>query len=285
MRTGLVLEGGAMRGLFTAGVIDVMMEQGIEFDGIIGVSAGSNFGCNYKSRQPGRVLRYNLAYCRDPRYMGLRTLLRTGNLVGAEFAYHTLPLELDIFDSATFESNPTEFYLVCTDVDTAAPVYYRMDRVDYDSLEWLRASASMPVVTCPVRVADGRRMLDGGISDSIPLEYFRSIGYGRNIVVLTQPVGFRKKPSPRWLFRMLMPRTPAIARAMERRHEMYNSQLDYVAAQIAAGNTMVIAPAEPLPIGRIEMDPEKIRSVYEIGRRTATDMLPEIVGFLGSDSE
>ena len=99
MKKGLVLEGGAMRGLFTAGVIDVMMEEGIDFDGLIGVSAGSSFGCNYKSRQPGRVLRYNLRFGSDPRYMGLRSLLTTGDLVGAEFAYHTLPLELDISTS------------------------------------------------------------------------------------------------------------------------------------------------------------------------------------------
>ena len=168
MKRGLVLEGGAMRGLFTAGVIDVMMEHGIDFDGMVGVSAGSSFGCNFKSRQPGRVLRYNLRFGRDPRYMGLRSLLKTGNLVGAEFAYHVLPLELDIFDSQTFESNPMEFYMVCTDVSTGETVYHRMDKVDYDSLEWLRASASMPVVTRPVKVNDGRLLLDGGISDSIP---------------------------------------------------------------------------------------------------------------------
>ncbi len=283
MKKGLVLEGGAMRGLFTAGVIDVMMEEGIDFDGLIGVSAGSNFGCNYKSRQPGRVLRYNLRFGRDPRYMGLRSLLTTGNLVGAEFAYHTLPLELDLFDCGTFESDPMEFYLVATDVATAEPVYYRMDRVDYDSLEWLRASASMPVVTRPVRVADGRRLLDGGISDSIPLAYFQSIGYRRNVVVLTQPRDYRKKPSPAWLWKILLPDCPKIAGAMARRHEMYNSQLDYVAGQVDAGETFVIAPSEPLPIGRVEMDPCKMELVYSIGRRTCQSLLPALREFLLSD--
>lgn len=282
MKKGLVLEGGAMRGLFTAGVIDVMMEEGVRFDGLIGVSAGSSFGCNYKSHQPGRVLRYNLRYGRDPRYMGLRSLLTSGNLVGAEFAYHTLPLELDIFDIETFESDPMAFYLVATDVATGDPVYYRMDRVDYDSLEWLRASASMPIVTRPVRVADGRRMLDGGISDSIPLKYFQSIGYDRNVVVLTQPRDYRKKPSPAWLFRMLMPGCPKIADAMARRHEMYNSQLDYVASQVASGNTFVIAPDRPLPIGRVEMDPEKMKMVYRMGRQACTENLPKIIKFLGA---
>ncbi len=274
MKTGLVLEGGAMRGLFTAGVMDVMMEHGLRYDGIVGVSAGSSFGCNYKSWQPGRVLRYNMRFHDDPRYMGLRSLLTSGNLVGAEFSYHTLPLKLDIFDSETFEKDPTEFHVVCTDVDTGHPVYYIMDRVSHDSLEWLRASASMPVVTRPVRVDDGRRMLDGGISDSIPLQYFQSVGYSRNVVVLTQPRDFRKTPAPGWLFRLLMPRTPRIAEAMTRRHEMYNAQLDYVSRQAELGNTFVIAPDAPLPIGRIEMKPAKMQLVYDMGRDACTRLLP-----------
>lgn len=282
---GLVLEGGAMRGLFTAGVMDVMMEAGIEFDGIVGVSAGSSFGCNYKSRQPGRVLRYNKRFCRDSRYMGWRPLLTEGNLVGAEFAYHYLPLELDRFDIEEFERNPVQFHVVCTDVDTGEPVYYVMDRVDYDSLEWLRASASMPVVTKPVRVADGRRMLDGGISDSIPLRYFQQQGFDRNIVVLTQPRDYRKEPAPGWLFRLLLPRQKAIAEAMTHRHEMYNAQLDYVAEQVQAGDTMVIAPDEPLPIGRVKMDPQKMQRVYDMGRQAALRSLDEMKRFLRRSPE
>ncbi|MDE5981545.1 MAG: patatin family protein [Duncaniella sp.] len=283
MKKGLVLEGGAMRGLFTAGVMDVMMEHGIEFDGLIGVSAGSSFGCNYKSRQPGRVLRYNLKYCKDPRYMGLRSLVTTGDLVGAEFAYHTLPLELDIFDIETYESNPMEFYSVSTDVLTAEPVYKRIDKIDHAALEWLRASASMPGVTRPVRVDDGRLMLDGGISDSIPLKYFRSIGYDRNIVVLTQPVGYRKSPAPAWLFRMLLRKYPAVAEAMARRHEMYNAQLDYLSRQVAEGSTLVIAPEQPLPIGRVDTDRTKMRDTYARGRAAALASMPRLKEFLDLD--
>ena len=280
VKTGLVLEGGAMRGLFTAGVIDVMMEHGLEFEGMIGVSAGSNFGCNYKSCQPGRVLRYNLKYAPDPRYMGLRSLLTTGNLVNAEFAYGTVPLQLDIFDTKRFEENPMEFYLVTTDVATAQPVYYRMDRVDHDSLEWLRASASMPAVTRPVRVDDGRLMLDGGISDSIPLAYFRSIGYKRNVVVLTQPRDYFKKPAPAWLWRLLLPRHRAIANAMARRHEMYNAQLRLVGEGERAADTFVIAPESVLPIGRVSTDRARMTKVYEIGRREAVKAMPALMKFL-----
>ncbi len=279
-KIGLVLEGGAMRGLFTAGVMDVMMENGIEFDGLIGVSAGSSFGCNYKSRQPGRVLRYNLKYAGDPRYMGLRSLVTSGNLVGAEFAYHTLPLQLDVFDIETFERNPMAFYLVATDVATGLPAYYRMDKVNRDSLEWLRASASMPAVTKPVRVDDGRLMLDGGISDSIPLAYFRSIGYGRNVVVLTQPRDYVKKPSSKWLWRMLMHGHEAIAEAMSRRHEMYNAQLRLVDEGVRRGDTFVIAPDSPLPIGRVSTDKTKMTNVYNIGRQTAQRLLPALIEFM-----
>ena len=279
MKRGLVLEGGALRGLFSAGVIDVMMKNGIDYDGVIGVSAGSNFGCNYKSRQPGRVIRYNVRFANDPRYMGLRSLITTGNLVGAEFAYHYMPLQLDVFDIATFESDPMEFYLVCTDCLTGEPVYYRMDKVDYDSLEWLRASASMPLVTRPVKVG-GRVLLDGGISDSIPLKHFQDMGFDRNVVVLTRPRSYRKEPTKLWPYRLLMRRYPAITQAMARRHEMYNSQLDYVEREEQAGRIFVIAPEQDLPIGRVEMNVEKMNAVYNIGRETAIALLPRLKEFL-----
>lgn len=269
-----------MRGLFTAGVIDVMLEEGIRYDGIVGVSAGSSFGCNYKSHQPGRVLRYNLRFGKDPRYMGLRSLLKTGNLVGAEFAYHTLPLKLDIFDIETFEKDPTEFHVVCTDVTTGEPVYYVMDRVDYDSLEWLRASASMPIVTKPVRVDDGHLLLDGGISDSIPLKYFQSKGFGRNVIVLTQPRDYRKIPAKAWVFKLFMKKYPKIVEAMARRHEMYNAQLEYVDSQVREGNSFVIAPEKPLPIGRVEMNPEKMKAVYKSGRDECRRLMTELKAFL-----
>ena len=279
-RHGLILEGGAMRGLFTAGVIDVMMEAGIEFDCLVGVSAGSSFGCNYKSRQPGRVLRYNLRFCKDSRYMGLSTLLRTGDLVGGEFAYHTMPLELDVFDSATFESNPMDFYSVCTDVATGAPVYYKMDKVTYESLEWLRASASMPGVTRPVKVDDGRYMLDGGISDSIPLEFAHKIGLKRNVVILTQPRDYVKQPAPRTLLKLFLKRYPAIMHAMEHRHEMYNAQLEYLRRHVESGDTLVIAPSAPLPIGRVSSNRARMRHVYQLGRQAALDNIEKVKQFL-----
>ena len=160
-----------------------------------------------------------------------------------------------------------------------------MDKVDYDSLEWLRASASMPIVTRPVRVDDGRMMLDGGISDSIPLEYFQKIGYDRNVVVLTQPRDYKKKPAKEWVFRMFMRKYPAIAEAMSRRHEMYNAQLDYIARQVADGNTFVIAPDMPLPIGRVEMNAKKMKSVYRMGREACRKLILDLSEFLNFNTD
>ncbi|MBR6042710.1 MAG: patatin family protein [Paludibacteraceae bacterium] len=283
MKKGLVLEGGGLRGLFTAGVIDVLIEQGIVADGMIGVSAGATFGCNYKSKQTGRALRYNIAFKDDPRYMGLRTLLKTGELVGNEFSYHILPRELDIFDNETFKNNPMEFYLVCTNVDTGEAVYRKIDSFDDHNLEWLRASASLPVVSKPVSI-DGYRLLDGGMADSIPLAYFQSLGYDRNIVVLTQPHGFRKKrPAIYPLMKIALRKTPKIAEAMANRHIMYNKQLDYLAEQEKTGNTLLIYPEKELPIGRLEQNEAKMRNVYNMGRAVCEQRLDEIKRFYGQE--
>ncbi len=269
-----------MRGLFSAGVMDVMMEHGIRFDGIVGVSAGATFGCNYKSHQPGRVLRYNIRFKDDPRYMGLRSLLRTGDLVGAEFSYHTMPNELDVFDKVTYENDPTEFHVVCTDVETGEPVYHRIDEMEDEGLDWIRASASMPLVSRPVAL-EGRLLLDGGISDSIPLRYFQGQGFDRNIVILTQPKGFYKKRTKLMpLFHLFMRRYPAIVRAMSRRHLMYNDELAYLEEQEKQGTILLIYPQDTLPIGRTEQDETKMRRVYAMGRQAGETMLPQIEQFL-----
>ena len=194
MKTGLVMEGGALRGLFTAGVIDVFMENGITFDGAIGVSAGATFGCNIKSGQIGRALRYNVKYCKDKRYFSFLSLIFTGNLFGRDFCYHKIPEELDLFDNEAYVNNPMEFYIVCTDVTTGKPIYKKCDSLDGENLEWIRASASLPLVSEVVEV-DGMKLQDGGIVDSIPLKFFESIGYNRNIVFLTQPKWYIKKPT------------------------------------------------------------------------------------------
>lgn len=280
MKTGLVLEGGGMRALFSAGVMDVMLEHGIRFDGIVGVSAGATFGCNYKSHQPGRVLRYNLRFKDDPRYMGLRSLLRTGDLVGADFSYHTLPNELDIFDRDTYGHDPTVFHVVCTDVVTGKPVYHRIDNMDDEGLDWIRASASMPLVSRPVCL-DGHLLLDGGIVDSIPLRYFQARGFDHNVVILTQPKGFFKKKTRLMpLFHLFMRRYPAVIQAMACRHLMYNDELKFLEEQESLGHILLICPQNTLPIGRTEQKESKMRRVYGMGRQTGEEMIQAIKDFL-----
>ena len=163
MKKGLILEGGAMRGMYTAGVTDIMMENGIEFDGAVGVSAGAAFGCNYKSRQIGRAARYNMRFCNDKRYCSIRSLITTGNIYNTDFCYNEVPAKYDPFDFETYINNPMEFYVVCTNVETGEPVYKKFEGTEESRFDWIRASASMPLVSQIVEI-DGLKMLDGGIS-------------------------------------------------------------------------------------------------------------------------
>ncbi len=267
MKTGLVLEGGAMRGLFTAGVLDVLMERGVKFDGLVGVSAGACFGCNYKSGQIGRVIRYNKRFANDPRYCSWRSLLATGDLFGVEFCYRTLPLELDVFDAKTFEANPMEFHVVATDCKTGKSVYKRLDKADERTFDWIRASASMPLVSRPVAI-DGGLYLDGGLSDGIPLRYFESLGYERNVVVTTRPRGYRKFPKRLMCFlKPLLHRYPAIYEALKSRHVWYNNTLEYIDERVASGHAILIAPDEPLQISRVCHDSAVMQRVYDMGRK------------------
>ncbi len=279
MKKGLVLEGGAMRGLFTAGIIDVMMEAGIEPDGLIGVSAGAAFGCNYKSRQPGRAIRYNMRFAKDARYSGIWSLLKSGDYFNAEFGYHVVPKEYDIFDIEAFERNPMAFIVVCTDVETGQAIYHKVDHVDFDELEWLRASASMPLASKVVEVG-GHKLLDGGVADSIPLAYAESIGYERNVVILTQPEGYTKKHSRLMpLMRIGLRKYPEMVKAMDQRHLMYNHELEFVSQAEREGRCLVIRPKQKIPIGHISHDPENMRQVYDMGRDMGKEKLNDIIAF------
>lgn len=280
MKKGLILEGGAMRGMFTAGVIDVMMENDIDFDGLIGVSAGAAFGCNYKSKQIGRVLRYNTRFCGDKRYSGLRVLLKTGNIYSTEFCYGEVPLKYDVFDFDTFEKNPMEFYVVCTDIETGNPVYHKWgDRKDH-GFDWIRASASLPLVSQIVE-NDGLKLLDGGISDSIPVKYFESIGYDRNIVVLTRPEGYQKEANKLIpILRRKYKEYPKFLQTMENRHIQYNETLNYIKQQEKEGNLFVIRPETALKISAVEKNPQKLQEIYERGRVVAQKQLHKIQQYM-----
>ena len=278
-KLGLVLEGGAMRGLWTAGITDVMMENDIWPDGLIGVSAGAAFGCNYKSRQIGRAIRYNTQYAKDGRYSGLKSLLTTGNYFNAEFGYHIMPHQLDFFDDDAFNQNPMMFYVVCTDVETGQPIYKELKTTSEETYDWIRASASMPLVSKIVEL-EGYKLLDGGVVDSIPLAYFESLGYKRNVVILTQPLGYQKAHNRLMpLMRMSLRGYPKMIEAMDKRHIMYNRQLEFVAQAEREGRCLVIRPENKIPIGHISHDPNQMRLVYEQGRTVGEQYLNRIRDF------
>lgn len=279
MSYGLILEGGAMRGLFSAGVIDVLMEHNIDFDAIVGVSAGAAFGCNYKSKQIGRAIRYNKRFSNDKRYCSVGSLIKTGDLFGAEFCYHTVPNELDVFDRETFDRNPTEFFAVVTDTESGRPEYIRLEKADDKAFEWIRASASMPMVSKPVNI-DGKSYLDGGMSDSIPIEFMISKGYKKNVIVLTQPREYTKqKASMLPLMKLSLRKYPKTYDAILHRHEVYNQSRDRVFEEERLGSAFIICPGEKLPIGRIEHDPEVMEKVYQLGRQAAEEKLDELRAF------
>lgn len=274
------MEGGALRGLFTAGILDVLMENGVRFDGLVGVSAGAAFGCNYKSGQAGRVIRYNKRFAHEWRYCSWRSWIATGDLFGGEFCYHKMPDELDVFDKETFDSNPMEYYAVCTDVETGEAVYKRLMKCSPETYEYIRASASMPMVSRIVEIG-GSKLLDGGVTDSIPLRFFQEQGYERNLVILTQPADYQKRHNRLMpILRLWLHRYPKMIEALDRRHEMYNQQLEYVREEERKGNTYVIRPPQKLVIGHISHDENEMQGVYQMGRRVGEERLKDIVEFL-----
>ena len=284
MKTALIMEGGAMRGMFTCGVMDILMENSVTFDGAAGISAGAVFGCNFKSGQIGRPIRYNKKYCRDPRYCSIRSLIRTGDLYGADFCYRELPDVLDPFDRDTFARNPMAFYAGATDVETGECVFHQCTDGGQTDMLWFRASASMPIVSRPVRIGD-HRYLDGGITDAVPYAYTQQQGYNRNVIILTQPKGYRKKQEASPLMKLLLRRIPKIREAMEHRHEMYNRQMDELDRMEVEKTALIIRPPEDLRMGHTEKNPDELERVYRIGRKVAKRCLQEIRQWLREDDQ
>ena len=263
MKVGLVLEGGAMRGMYTAGVLDSFMDHGVDADGIVGVSAGACFGCNLFSGQRGRVLRYNQRFAGDPRNVSIRSLITTGDIVNREFAYYVVPTKYDVFDEAAFEAHGGEYWVVVTNVETGEAEYMQMHHLLGD-IEMMRASASMPFCSRFVPI-DGKNYLDGGIADSIPVRAAMDMGFDKVIVVLTQPLSYRKKPMNKALIRAFYRKYPNLCKTLEERHARYNAQVEEVIRLEKEGKIFVIRPDEPLDIKRLEKDPAELARVHGIG--------------------
>ena len=276
---GLVLEGGGFRGMYTCGVIDVFMENGICFDEVVGVSAGAAFGCNIKSKQIGRALRYNKRFCQDSRYSGLKSFIKTGDLYNKEFAYGIVPTILDPFDTKTFRENPLKFTVVCTDIHTGNPVYHEIQNGDATDIEWIRASASIPIVSKPVKL-DGYELLDGGVSDSIPVNWMLERS-DKTVIVLTRDKSYHKEPMKYiHLLKKAFKEYPNLQKALENRYIVYNKTLDEIEQLEREGKVFVIRPSKPIACAMIEKDPDHLQEIYDIGRRDALHYLEDLKKYL-----
>ena len=278
MGIGLVLEGGAMRGMYTAGVLDVFLDNQIEVDGIIGVSAGVLFGVNYLSKQRGRAIRYNKRFAKDKRYMGITSLIKTGNIINKDFAYYEVPFKLDIFDQETFEKSNTDFYATITNIETGNAEYVKIKNV-FEQMEVLRATSAMPFVSKMVEI-DDKKYLDGGLSDSIPIEKCKELGYDKIIVVLTRPIEYRKKKANEILTKMKYYKYPNLVKTITNRYQNYNNTVEKVIDMENKKEIFVIRPSRQINLKRIERDENKLQEMYDLGIEDCKNKLEDLKKYL-----
>lgn len=278
MRVGLVLEGGGMRGLYTAGVLDVFLDAGIKVDGIVSVSAGALFGVNYVSGQRGRALRYNKKYISHPNYMSLRSWLKTGNLVNKDFTYYEVPMKLDIFDEEAFEKSGIDFYATVTNMETGKPEYLKINNV-FEEMEVLRASSALPVIS---RIVEwkGKKYLDGGMADSLPVDFARSLGFDKLIVILTRPIDYRKKPSSGRMYKLLYKKYPNFVDVASKRYLHYNAAVEKIIDLEKAGELFVIRPSKTVKVARLEKNPDKFDEIYHLGLSDGEKRLDDLKKYL-----
>lgn len=278
-KIGLVLEGGGHRGIYTAGVLDTFAENKISFDGIMGVSAGCVHGASFLSGQIGRSIRYTTKYCDNSNYMGIGSLITTGNFFNEKFCYYDLPETLDPFDNDSFDKNQTQFFAVCTDVKTGSAIYHECETLKGEKIKWLQASASMPLVSKIIKI-DDNLLLDGGIADSIPIKKMQELGFEKNIVILTQETGYRKNPNSLLpIIKLVYKKYPKLIEAIENRHIIYNQQLEFLEEQEKLGNVIIIRPSEKPTASRTEKDKEKILETYNLGKKDALSIIKNIIEY------
>lgn len=270
-RSGLILEGGGMRGVFTCGVLDSLMDRGIRFPYTIGVSAGACNGLSYLSRQRGRAKYSNIDLLEKHRYIGLKHLILKGNIMDFDLLFEEFPNRILPYDYAAYASTEERYEMVTTDCQTGEPCYWEEKHSPERIIEIVRASSSLPFV-CPIAHVDGRPMLDGGIADSIPLERARALGFDKNVVVLTRNKGYRKPEKPTLVPFPFYRKYPALREAIARRNHLYNEQIAWVEALERRGELTVIRPQEPITIGRLERDTRKLLNLYEEGYRLAAQI-------------
>lgn len=279
MSVGLVLEGGAMRGLYTAGVLDVFLDNDIKADGMIGTSAGVLFGVNYPSKQRGRALRYNKQYAPKGCYMGVRSLLTTGNIINKQFAYYDLPMNIDIFDEEAYEQSGVDFYATATNVETGEAEYIKITNA-FEQMEALRATSAMPFVSKIVEY-EGKHYLDGGVADSIPVAKCIEMGYDKVVVVLTRPLDYRKsKPNER-LAKLVYGKYPKLVERINNRYADYNACVEKVIEMENRSEIFVIRPSRTVKVKHIERDSEKLQAIYDLGAEDCARQMDDLKRYLG----
>lgn len=278
MKIGLVLEGGGMRGLYTAGVLDVMMEHQFMPDVVCGTSAGVTFGVNLLSQQKGRVLRYNCRYAGDRRYISLHSWLTTGNMINRDFAYDLLPRELDPFDEETFEQSKAAFYATITNMRTGQAEYVRITNT-WQQMDVIRASASLPIICQPVEW-QGEKYLDGGLVDNIPLDKCIELGCDKIIIVLTRPLEYVRNDHIAGVCRLCYPCHKALLRAIEQRNDRYNARLQQIRRLEQEGKVFVLRPSENISVGRLEKDIARLQALHRLGVSDATRLWDDLAQYL-----
>ena len=279
MKVGLVLEGGGMRALFTAGVLDALLDiKELDIDGIVGVSAGALFGVNYVSGQKERAIRYNKKYARDKRYMGFYSWITTGNAVNEEFAFYEIPFKLDVFDQEKFKQSKIDFYVVMTNVESGKPEYVLIKDV-FKQMEYLRATSALPFASKIIEI-NGKKYLDGGISDSIPIDYCESLGYDKIILVLTRPENTHKEDKLNFLYKLVYRKYPNLVERLINMGKDYEVVLKKIKDLENENKIFVIRPPEVLKIGRLEKNEDKIQNVYDIGLNTGIKEKENLLKYL-----
>ena len=278
MKTLLILEGGGLRGIYTAGVLDTFMKNNIKVDCVIGVSAGALFGINYLSNQKGRALRYNLENVGNKNYMGFSSWIRTGNIMNKDFCFDKLIYETDPFDFDTFNKSKTDFYAVVTNVVTGKAEYIKIDDIE-NQLEYLRAGGSIPVVSKIVHIK-GKKYLDGGVADSVPIKWGLKKKKKKIIVVETRPKEYRKKKSNNLLFKRVYRKYPKFVETYNNRYKVYNKTKEYIERLEEEKRVFVIRPSEIVKISRIEKNKDKIQEMYRLGMRDANNKLKDLKKYL-----
>ena len=279
MKVGLVLEGGGMRALFTAGVLDALLDvKELDIDGIVGVSAGALFGANYVSGQKERAIRYNKKYARDKRYMGLHSWITTGNAVNKEFAFYEIPFKLDVFDQEKFKQSKIDFYVVMTNVENGQAEYVLIKDV-FEQMEYLRATSALPFASKIIEI-NGKKYLDGGISDSIPIDYCESLGYDKIILILTRPEDAHKNDKLSFLYKLVYRKYPNLVERLINMGKDYEIVLKKIKDLENKNKIFVIRPPQVLKIGRLEKNEDKIQNVYDIGLNTGKKEIDNLLKYL-----